>query len=198
MPTKASYTISSAELANIHSICVICWGLIGDVFVRIPTIEALKIRFPDARLLVVVDPAGKRVVNNHPDIDEVFVFDRNKKSLIRYVISTIKNILYLRNKRFDISVNLYSGGASPRIVQLIGARIRLGFDHTPALRKSNNLLVKHADFSKQWNRGFGSILQPLGVQPSAIRAGTSFYCTDEAEQFAANFIGNTKQKYIAI
>jgi ADP-heptose:LPS heptosyltransferase len=193
-----SYTIDEKELTHINKICVICWGLIGDVFVRIPTIEALKIRFPDAKILVVVDPAGKRAIANHPDIDEIFVFDRSKQSKSKYIYRTIKNILHLRNYKFDLSVNLYSGGASPRIVRMINARIRLGFDHTKALRKSNNLLVKHPDLSKQWNRAFGSILQPLGIPPSSIRAGTSFYCSAEAEQFAKEFLADTSKKYFAI
>jgi len=81
---------------------------------------------------------------------------------------------------------------------MINARIRLGFDHTPALRASNNLLVKHPDLSKQWNRAFGSVLQPLGINPAEIRAGTSFYCTGEAERFAEEFLRDTRQKLTAI
>jgi len=192
------YEITEAELAHINSICVICWGLLGDVFVRVPTVEALKSRFPNAKMLVVVDPAGRRVFSNHPDVDEVLVFDRKKKPLFRYLIRSIKNILQLRHRKFDLSVNLYSGGSSPRIVRMINARIRLGFDHTPALKASNNLLVKHPDLSKQWNRAFGSVLQPLGINPAEIRAGTSFYCTDEAERFAEEFLRDTRQKLIAI
>lgn len=192
------YSIDDSKLSSINNICVICWGLIGDVFVRIPTIEALKTRFPDSRILVVVDPAGKRAVTNHPDIDEIFVFNRSKSPIIKYLFHSIKNILQLRKRKFDLSVNLYSGGSSPGIVRLINARIRLGFDHTRALRKSNNLLVEHPDLSKQWNRAFGSVLQPLGVLPSAIRAGTSFYCSAEAEHFASDFLGETNRALFAI
>lgn len=198
MSANACYGIGEMELAHVNTICVICWGLLGDVFVRVATVEALKKRFPHSKLVVVVDPVGKQVFSNHPDVDEVFVYDRNKRPLTAYLLRSIKNILFLRQKRFDLSVNLYSGGSSPRIVRLINARIRLGFDHTPALRASNNLLVKHPDLSKQWNRGFGSILQPLGVKPSEIRAGTSFYCTQDAERFADNFLHTTTRKLIAI
>lgn len=198
MPRKLRYEIEPAELENINTICVFCWALIGDVFIRVPTIEALKARFPKASIVAVVDPAGKRVLINHPDVAEVFVFERSKKPLFKYIVRTLKNILMLRKRKFDLSVNLYSGGASPRIVRLINARIRLGFDHTPALRKSNNLLVRHPDLSKQWYRGFGSILHPLGVTLEYIRGGSSFYCSNEAEQFASDFFNGNSRKYVAI
>ena len=192
----ARYEIDAAELKSIQRICVLCWGLIGDVFVRVATIEALKARFPNAYLVAVVDPAGKRVLINHPAVDEVFVFDRTKKPLYKYIFRMLIHVLTLRRQHFDLCVNLYSGGASPRIVQLINARIRLGFDHTSALRKSNNLLVRHPDLSKQWFRGFGSILQPLGIDPAKVRAGTSFFCSKEAEEFASEFLHASDKKYI--
>jgi len=198
MSRKLRYEIEPAELENINTICVFCWALIGDVFIRVPTIEALKVRFPKASIVAVVDPAGKRVLINHPDVAEVFVFDRSKKPLFKYIVRTVKNILALRKRKFDLSVNLYSGGASPRIVRLINARIRLGFDHTAALRKSNNLLVKHPTLANQWHRSFGTILKPLGVDPENIRAGSSFYCSDEAEQFARDFFNSNSRKYVAI
>lgn len=198
MSDIASYSIDKSELEHIDKICVICWGLVGDVFVRISTIEALKTRFPKSYILAVVDPAGQRALQNHPAIDEIFIYSRNKRPLLKYIFRTIKNILYLRKCKFDLSVNLYSGGSSPRIVRMINARIRLGFDHTEALRKSNNLLVKHPDLSKQWNRAFGSVLQPLGVSSADVRAGTSFYCSAEAEQYAMDFLGETGRNYIAI
>lgn len=191
------YEITDTELGQVDSVCVFCWGLLGDVFVRVSAIEALKKRFPNARITVVVDPVGKQVFENHPSVDTIFVYDRRKNPILRYLFRSIRNILYLRARKFDLSINLYSGGASPRIVRLVNARVRLGFDHTEALRASNNLLVKHADFSKQWNLGFGSVLQPLGVKPSQIRAGTSYYCTSYAMSYADKFFMDRPEQYIA-
>ena len=67
---------AQSGLGDVRTICVLCWGLIGDVLVRVATIEALKRRFPRARLTVVVDPPAREVLANHPDCDEVFVFAR--------------------------------------------------------------------------------------------------------------------------
>lgn len=181
-------TESSPVPENVRSICVLCWGLIGDVFIRVPTIEALKRRYPHARVTVVVDPGSRDVLANHPACDEVFVFSRRKRPLGRYIAGTVRNTLALRRRRFDLCLNVYSGGSSPRITRWINARIRLGFDHTPALRRANNLRVPHPSMCGNWYKAFGTVLAPLGVAPQTVRRGTSFYCTAAARAYAEELL----------
>lgn len=168
------YSIPAEELSNIRRIGVLCWGLIGDVFFRVPIIEALAQRFPEARITAIVDPAGKAVLENHPDCDEVIVISRNKEKPLSYLSGFIRGALRLRRQNFDLFVNLYSGGSSPLLTKLSNARIRLGFDHTSALRKANNLLVKKPDFCQHWTKDLGKKLHPLGIGDEKIRRGTTF------------------------
>lgn len=191
-----SYKISEKELSSIKTICVLCWGLIGDVFIRVSLLEALKERFPDAKMTVVVDPSSRVAIETHKDVDEIILFSRKKKPLLRYIINTVKNVLALRRRRFDLSVNLYSGGASPRITRLINARLRLGFDHTEALRRSNNIQVKHPDWCENWTVGFGTVLKPLGIHQ--VRRGTSYTCTEEALQFAEQWLKELPEKKLVV
>ena len=192
------YRIDEHELDEIEEICVLCWGLLGDVLLRVPVIEALKQRFPQARITAVVDPAGVAALKNHPDVAQRRVFSRQKKPLFKYLITVIKNIIYLRSRQFDLCVNLYSGGSSPFITRLIGARIRLGFDHTAALRKANNLLVTYPGFCGHWTKALGTKLEPLGVAADQIRRGSSFYCSDEAMAYAEKLLPATLNGYVAI
>lgn len=196
--THLRYEIESESLTKISRICVLCWGLIGDVFVRIPVIEALRVRFPEANIVAVVDPAAEVVLKNHPAVNEVYVFSRHKQPWWRYVYRTVGCSHYLRRKNFDLSVNLYSGGSSPLISRIINARIRLGFDHTKALRKANNLLVPHPNLCTEWAKGFGSVLTPLGVAREQIRQGTTYHVAVTGKQFAANFLGQTAQQHVVI
>jgi ADP-heptose:LPS heptosyltransferase len=192
------YAIDNSELENIRNICVLCWGRLGDVLLRVPVIEALKQRFPQASITAVVDPVGKKALENHPEIAEVVVFPRNKKPLMRYLISLIKNAIYLRTRKFDLCVNLYSGGSSPLITRLTGARIRLGFDHSRALRKANNLLVKYPGFCGQWIKALGTKLEPLGVTAKQIRCGSSFYCSAKADAYAKQILPDMDAGYVAM
>ena len=185
------------DLNHVNSVCILCWGLIGDVLVRVPTIEALKRRYPNARFTVVVDPASRGALANHPDCDEIFDFSRRKRPVWSYLRGTVKNVLALRQRRFDMSVNLYSGGTSPRITRLVNARIRLGFDHTAALRRANNLRTKHPSLCGNWYKAFGTVLTPLGVAPDSIRAGTSFHCSEAADRYAQELLGSQRDSVVA-
>ncbi len=192
------YAIAGSELEDIQKVCVLCWGRLGDVLLRVPVIEALKQRFPQAAITAVVDSVGKKALENHPDIAEVVVFPRTKKPLVRYIVSTIKKSTYLRAQKFDLCVNLYSGGSSPLITRLTGARIRLGFNHTNALRKANNLLVKTPGFCGQWTKALGTKLEPLGVTAKQIRCGSSFYCSAKADAYAEQTLPDMDAGYVAM
>lgn len=178
----------SVSLDNIRTICILGWGLKGDLFIRVPVIEAVKKRFPEARITVVVDPNNMDVLDNHPDVSDVFAFSRKKKPLASYLAGSIANIRKLRRRHFDLSINLYSGGSSPLIMRLVNARVRLGFDHSKALRKSNNLLAHHPSFCQHWTRAFAHVLQPLGVDPLGVRLGTSYYCREESRAKAVELL----------
>ena len=182
------YQISDSQLQDIDKICILAWGLIGDVFMRVPLIEALKHRFPNAQLTVIVDPVAVGVLQNHPDCDHVIAFSHHKNSIKKYLIEFISNTIKLRREKYDLFINLYSGGSSPLLTRLINARIRLGFDHTWALRRANNLLVKTPSFCQHWTKALGRKLLPLGIFDQDIRCGSSFYVTEEARQYAAQLL----------
>ncbi|ALP52175.1 hypothetical protein Tel_02890 [Candidatus Tenderia electrophaga] len=188
--TYYGYSIEQSELASVQSICVLCWGLLGDVFMRVPVIEALKRRFPAANLVVVTDPGSTKVFNNHPDIAEVVSFDRKKKPLFRYLSSLRRQVSYLRRKRFDLCVDLYASDSSARISRWIGARIRLGYDHRPALRKCNNLLVRSPKFCGYWVHALAEMLLPLEVKKDQVPAGPNYYVSDAARAAAKDYAGD--------
>ena len=182
----------SSEIYPVDTICILCWGLIGDVFIRVPVIELLKKNYPDAKITCVVDPVGVQVLQNHPDIDNVFIFSRNKSNKFSYIKQTIINIFKLRRKKFDLSVNLYSGGSSPLISKLIAAKIRLGFDHSRSLRAANTISAVHPSFCQHWSVALSNILWPLGIDATLIRQGTSFYTSKEAMNDATETIKGRK------
>jgi len=189
-------TITENELSRIKSICVLCWGLLGDVLIRVSLLEALKERFPLANLTVIVDPVGFPALKNHPAIDELIMLSRKKRPFIQYIYTMLNKVIYLRRKNFDLSINLYSGGASPRITRLINAKNRLGFNHTNALRKANNWQVEHPDLCGNWTLAFGTVLQPLGIKK--VRRGTSFFCTEQELKSASDWLTELPEKHFVI
>jgi len=192
---KFSYSIDNSEINNISRICVIAWGLIGDVFIRVPVIEALRKRFPDSEITVIVESLTRPVFEYNPAVDHVFVINRKKQPLLQYVASTLKNIIKLRKYKYDLVIDLYGGGSSPTISRLSKAKIILGFDHKKKLRKSYNLLVKQPDFCRQWILDFGKMLKPLGVDEKNIRVGTTFIYPNADSKVIEHFFQDDKRYF---
>jgi heptosyltransferase-3 len=190
---KSGQVIAKSE---IRKACFLFWGLIGDVFVRVAVIEAFKQYYPNARVTVIVDPVAQPVLANHPDVDEVYVYSRKKRPWLRYIVNSIRHLLYLRRQKFDLFVNLYSGGSSPLVTRVANARIRLGFDHTAVLRKVNNVLVKHPSFCKHWTKQFATVLEPLGIPAADVRQGTSYFCDQDSLEIANDLFAQDDNQYV--
>lgn len=117
----------AAEIQDIQTIGVIMWGLIGDVIIRTPVIKALKEIYPSASITAIVDAIGKGIVENNPYIDDVLISKRKGTSKLDKQFNKIKNILDIRDRKFDLLVNLYNGGSSPLVVMLSAAKYKVGF-----------------------------------------------------------------------
>lgn len=165
---------------SIKKICLLNWGLIGDVLIRSPIIEALHQHFPHSEIDVVVDPSSKDVFKNHPDVHRIIPFSRKKEPLTQYLRHTIKKLIFIRKQRYDICINFYSGGSSPLVSLVSGAHYRVGYNHSRALRLSNNVLVNKPSFCGNWNRAYAELLVPLGIPLDKVKQCPSFYCSDTA------------------
>ena len=116
------------EMKDIHSIGVIMFGLLGDVILRTPVLRALHDIYPDARITVIVDPIGKEVLAYNHYVNNIIVIDRKKeKNKLKQNWKKLKGILKVRKQKFDLIVNLYNAGSSKLMVQLSGAKYKLGF-----------------------------------------------------------------------
>jgi len=194
---KDKYSISPDELVTIQKICVNCCGLIGDAFIRVPILEALRKKFPDSKLTVIVDPGSKIAVENHPAIDEIYTMKRTE-SKHKNLFIHLRKAFILRKERYDLFINLYSGGSSYLATFLINARIRLGFDHTKKLRFTNNLLVPVPSFTGNWTKALGAMLMPLGITSSDINRDTNYYCKIEDQQLVNPLFSNKEVKYVGV
>ena len=74
-------------------ICVIKLGALGDVTRTLCVLPELHRQFPDAHITWITKPAGKRMIEHHPQIDRVLVFDAF-------------SITQLQQERFDLVISL--------------------------------------------------------------------------------------------
>ena len=82
-------------------ILLISLSNIGDVILTFPVFDALRERFPHAKIAVVVGPKARPLMEGNPCMDRLFVFE--KRSTLKEKWDWLK---ILRRERFDLVVDL--------------------------------------------------------------------------------------------
>ncbi len=112
---------------KIDTICVLMMGLLGDVLMRTPLIKELKNLYPNAKIIVIVDPIGKEVLQNNPDIYEIIVLNRSKKNIFKYLYRKIEIQIKIIIKSFDLVIDLYGGSSTYNMTKLSLSKYQIGF-----------------------------------------------------------------------
>lgn len=81
---------------------------IGDLVVTLPLIASLREAYPAAYIVALVNSYNQTVLQNNPDLDEVYVYQKAKhgrpgeKLVIWW--RTLRQVLALRRQRFDVAI----------------------------------------------------------------------------------------------
>ena len=94
---------------------------LGDTVVSIPSLMALRARFPDCELHALVPEASAALLQHHPAVNRVWAVPR--KAGLRQYWPILRA---LRAEHFDRAVDLGSNDRSAILTFLSGARERLG------------------------------------------------------------------------
>src|SRR5215472_7706093 len=82
-------------------ILVVLHGSIGDVTRALPLVNLIRRGFPQATLAWTVEPASLPLVEHHPAVDEVILFDR-----LRWWNQLAPFLQRIRPRCFDIVLDL--------------------------------------------------------------------------------------------
>lgn len=111
-----------------RNILVIDFGQLGDVVLSLPSLRAIRQRFPDARITVAAGKPANEVVGLSGYADEIFDVDRvalrdgNKLVSIWRIIKFVKRV---RQAMFDLVIDLHSLSETNLLGYLSGAPHRL-------------------------------------------------------------------------
>jgi lipopolysaccharide heptosyltransferase II len=105
------------------SILIVLHGSIGDVTRALPLANVIRKGFPKAKLAWAVEPASLSLLQNHPAIDEVIVFERHH--WWRGIWPFLRAV---RARRFELVLDLQRHLKSGLISFLSGAPVRVGFN----------------------------------------------------------------------
>ncbi len=125
----------------------------GDIVFSSPLIRAFRRTYPDTRLTWIAESHTKDLIEHHPELDDLIVWDRNRwkklwkerrfLTLYREARELVRD---LRRRKFDVAIDLQGLLRSGLVTFLSGAPIRLGLGS----KEGSHLLMSKVLFR---NRG---------------------------------------------
>ncbi|MBT3784923.1 glycosyltransferase family 9 protein [bacterium] len=158
----------------IKNILLIRLGAIGDVVQTLPTVEQLKINFPEAKIHWAIESKSYPIVEHHPGI-EFHIFPKEKLRFnkpLSALLSLNRFRLKLQEVQFDLAIDLQGLMKSGLVAWMSNARKSIGFHHLNT-REGNSLLLDttlpplkerimhRIDFYQQIIEHLGGRLEPL-------------------------------------
>ena len=107
------------------SLLVRATNWLGDAVMTTPAIGALRTAFPGTRIALLARPLVAELFRNHPDVDEVIVYDR--PGTHDGILGRLRLARHLRRKRFDGAVLLQNAFDAAFLAFLAGIPERAGY-----------------------------------------------------------------------
>jgi lipopolysaccharide heptosyltransferase II len=175
------------------SILIVLLGAIGDVVRALPLLNRLRRAYPEARITWAAEPIAAPLLQNHPGLDEVVVFDRpaGAPAFLRF-------LRRVRALHPDLTIDLQRHLKSGVVSWTSRAPVRLGFDRQNS--REGNWLFNTDAITPQ--NHFSSKLQQmlafadwLGVPPSPVEFGLR--TTDAEEREIDRLLGDLGRPFVA-
>lgn len=114
-------------------VLVVLLGAIGDVVRALPLLGRMRRAWPAAHIAWAVEPKSQAVLEGHPWLDELLVYDRRRPWLFPAFLARV------RARRFDVALDLQRHLKSGVVAIASGAKRRIGFDRSNT-KELNHLL----------------------------------------------------------
>lgn len=109
-----------------EQILVIQTAFLGDVILTLPLINGLRQNLPHAYISVLVIPQTKEILEGHPAIDEIIVFDKKGKE--RSWPAFLRLVKKIKAHHFDVIFLPHRSFKSALLAYLAKISRRIGFD----------------------------------------------------------------------
>jgi lipopolysaccharide heptosyltransferase I len=109
----------------------------GDVVHAVPTLVELRKRYPAAQIDWLVTPENAELVQHHPALSGVVLFDRRAfRKGLRAWAALPAFFRSLRQARYDLAIDLHGQFRSGFFARVSGAPVRIGFDRPMRRREA--------------------------------------------------------------
>jgi heptosyltransferase II len=144
---------------SFNNILVIQTAFIGDAILTLPLIQALKKRYPQSTIDIVVVPRTAEIFLNHPAVSRVYPFDKRGKD--KGILGFWRFRKTINTRTYDLIVVPHRSLRSALLSWLLKPKMSIGFDRS-AGRWLLSRIVQYDPTAHEIERNL-SLLNPLEV-----------------------------------
>jgi len=160
--------MDNPEKIKNNKILIINLGGIGDMLLSTPALRALKNKFSEAEISMLIARRSYEIAKDLPYIDKIFIFHK-RNSPISF-LRNIATLFILRKAHFDLAINMRtlvsrrSALAIKVIMGIINPKIRVGRD-TEGRGYFFNIKIPEADIGEKYEMEYDiDTVKALGAQ----------------------------------
>ncbi|HVN63498.1 MAG TPA: glycosyltransferase family 9 protein [Candidatus Binataceae bacterium] len=175
-------------------VLIVLLGAIGDVVRALPLLGRIRRAWPDAWIAWAVEPKSAPVLEDHPWLDELVVYDRAGAPWTFFSF-----LARIRAGRFDLALDLQRHLKSGVTSLASAAPVRIGFDRSNTKefnhRFSNRQIVPQPNMrlKLQQYQAFGDALE---IPPAAIEFG--LIATGKERERARAMLGEVPRPLLGV
>ncbi len=128
-----------------QNILLVQTAFLGDLILTTPLIKAVKKKYSDSKLSVLVIPQTAELLKNNPYVDEVIIYD--KRGTEKSLNSFFQLVNRIKQSKFDLALVPHRSYRSSFLVFLSKIPERIGFDKNQA----SFFLTKKITYQKNWH-----------------------------------------------
>ncbi len=154
---------------------------IGDLLLVTPVLRTLRANYPDARISLLADKKLRDLVRGNQHIDELVEID--KKGYHNNLLHYIKFIREIRQRKFDLVINLHANERASFIAAFSGAKKIVGYATPVAGWFFNKVMTNKKAVMHQIHSHFEVLQEAVGIE-KIDDGGLEMWIDDEAKEAA--------------
>ena len=154
------------EALKVARVLVIKLSAVGDVILAVPSLKAIRQKFKDAVIKVLVGLQAREVLDRCPYVDDRIVCDLKGRD--KGLKGFLRLAQALRKENFDIVIDLQNNRKSHILAFLTFALARYGYDNGKFSRLLNRRIKNDAPYLNPVEHQF-RVLKMAGVKPQDER-----------------------------
>jgi lipopolysaccharide heptosyltransferase II len=158
---------------------------IGDVVLTTPIIRSVRDAYPDATIAYLGEKNAVSLLEHNPNLDQIIAFDFSRPSILEQP----RVLLHLREKKFDLSIDLFNNPRSALLTYLSGAGTRVGSHSRSGRGKLYTVQVRDDGKPKTAIQFHNQFIEAIGIAPTSSK--TEIFLTDDEVKEAGKYLEQT-------